>query len=74
VDTIWGSAKHLCVSHISVRIFWTSGGNRAKTYGFAQQENLRLSNNWILIFEMGFLVDFQPEIASEWTARKTHVF
>jgi hypothetical protein len=21
VDTIWGSAKHLCVSHISVRIF-----------------------------------------------------
>src|SRR2546427_714220 len=39
----------------------TSGGIRAKTYGFAQQENLRLSNNWILIFAMGFLVDFQPE-------------
>jgi len=39
-----------------------------------KQENLRLPNNWILIFEMGFLVDFRPEIASLWTARKTCVF
>ncbi len=32
------------------------------------------ANNRILISEMGFLVDFRPEMASERRARLTHVF
>jgi hypothetical protein len=30
--------------------------------------------NWILISELGFLVDFRPKMASERTARLTYVF
>ena len=32
------------------------------------------SNNWILISEMSFLVNFRPEMAFERTIRLTYVF
>jgi hypothetical protein len=49
----------------------TSGRICVETYVSTNKKISRWPNNLILIFLMGFLIDFGPKIASERTTRKT---